>query len=189
LFRPYVNNAKVIVDIGCGAGTFSKVIADGKRLIIALDIQVKLLRGIEGPSIEKICADAHYLPFREKSIDCALSISLMEHLEDPERHVKELFTVLKPNGFLVLQLPNLQYIFEPHSKWPLLGFLPKPFQLKVFEGISYGYVNMNVTVKYALNLFKKAGLTLRKAIKVYHLSVMKLLPIAPSYIFILEKTC
>ncbi|MEM4453047.1 MAG: hypothetical protein QW182_07610, partial [Thermosphaera sp.] len=40
-----------------------------------------------------------------------------------------------------------------------------PFQLKVFEGISYGYVNMNVTVKYALNLFKKAGPTLRKANK------------------------
>ncbi|MEM0317395.1 MAG: hypothetical protein QXO97_05345 [Candidatus Nezhaarchaeales archaeon] len=38
-FRPYVSNAKVIVDIGCGTGTFSKVIADEKRLIIALDIR------------------------------------------------------------------------------------------------------------------------------------------------------
>jgi len=72
LFRPYVNNAKVIVDIGCGAGTFSKVIADGKRLIIALDIQVKLLRGIEGPNIEKICA-MHTIFLSEKNRLIALS--------------------------------------------------------------------------------------------------------------------
>ena len=56
------------------------------------------------------------------------SLSLMEHLEDPEKHVRELYRILKPNGTVVLQLPNLQYIFEPHSKWPLLCLFPKSFQ-------------------------------------------------------------
>jgi len=114
------------------------------------------------------------------------SLSLMEHLEDPEKHVRELYRILKPNGTVVLRLPNLQYIFEPHSKWPLLYLFQKSFQHKVFEKLNYGYVNMEVTVNYVLRLFKRIGFELR-SVKLYHLSIMKALPIAPSYIFILKK--
>jgi 2-polyprenyl-3-methyl-5-hydroxy-6-metoxy-1,4-benzoquinol methylase len=66
-FKHHVGNAKTIVDVGCCAGAFSKALTCGKRLVIALDIERRLLREIENPCIERVCADAHHLPLNEDS--------------------------------------------------------------------------------------------------------------------------
>ena len=38
-FKHHIGNAKVIVDVGCGAGAFSKALARQERLIIAIDVE------------------------------------------------------------------------------------------------------------------------------------------------------
>ncbi len=75
LFKPYVEEASIVADIGCGAGVFSMALAREGRLTIALDIQGEVLRRIEGSKVERVQADAHYLPFREETIDCVLSLT------------------------------------------------------------------------------------------------------------------
>jgi len=72
-FKRYVSNARVIVDVGCGEGAFSKALARQERLVIAIDIEKRLLREIENPYIEKVCADAHHLPLCDGSADRILS--------------------------------------------------------------------------------------------------------------------
>jgi ubiquinone/menaquinone biosynthesis C-methylase UbiE len=113
-FKHHIGNAKVIVDVGCGEGAFSRALAYEGRLVIALDIEKRLLREIE--NIEKVCADAHHLPLRDGSVDYVLCLSLLEHLENPAKCVEELYRVLKYGGTAIIQLPNLQYPFEPHTK-------------------------------------------------------------------------
>ena len=186
-FKHYVNSARVIVDVGCGAGAFSKALACGKRLVIALDIEEEPLREIENSHIERVCADAHHLPLKEGSVDCVLILSLLEHLENPEKCMKELYRVLRHDGTAIIQLPNLQYPFEPHTKWPLLYLLPEKLQSRILEMIGYPYINMKVTIKNTLSMLKKAGFKLKETSKIYHLSIMRLLPLAPAYIFIAEK--
>jgi len=188
-FKHRVSGMRVILDVWSGRGIFSKVLASKKHLVIALDIEEDLLKGIKSPYILSVRADAHYIPLRDGSVDCALAISLLEHLENPKRCVEELYRVLKCDGIAVIQLPNLQYLFEPHTKWPLLGLMPKRLQLRILKMIGYPYINMEVTIKNALSILQKAGFKLEETIKVYHLSIMKLIPIAPAYIFIARKTC
>jgi ubiquinone/menaquinone biosynthesis C-methylase UbiE len=187
-FKRYVGNAKVIVDVGCGAGAFSKALARQERLVIAIDVEKRLLREIENPYIEKVCADAHRLPLRDGSADCVLCLSLLEHLKSPEKCVEELYRVLKYGGTAIIQLPNLQYPFEPHTKWPLLCLMPKRLQSRILEMIGYPYINMEVTIKNALSTLQRAGFKPRETVKVYHLGIMKLLPIAPAYILMTEKS-
>jgi len=187
-FKRYVNNAKVIVDVGCGAGAFSKALARQERLVIAIDMEKRLLREIENPYIERVCADAHHLPLRDGSADCILCLSLLEHLKKPEKCVEELYRVLKYGETAIIQLPNLQYPFEPHTKWPLLGLMPKKPRSRILKMTGYPYINMEVTIKNALSTFQRAGFKLKETVKVYHLGIMKLLPIAPAYIFITEKS-
>jgi 2-polyprenyl-3-methyl-5-hydroxy-6-metoxy-1,4-benzoquinol methylase len=56
-FKHYVHGAEVIVDVGCGAGAFSKALARQGLLVIALDIERRLLREIENTYIEKMCVN------------------------------------------------------------------------------------------------------------------------------------
>ena len=149
-FKRYVDDVKIIVDIGCGEGAFSKALADGKRLVIALDIDEGALRRIKSPLIERVWEDAHHLPLRESSIDCVLSLSLLEHLENPGKAVEELRRVLSHGGVAVIQLPNPQYLFEPHTKWPLLYLLPKRIRSRIFRMIGYPYVNVEFTINWLM---------------------------------------
>ena len=106
----------LVLDVGCGGGAFSNALAQMKRSVIALDIRKDWPRKIESSSLERICADAHHLPLREGSVDCVLSLSLLEHLENPLKCMEELYRVLRNGGTAIIQIPNLQYPFEPHTK-------------------------------------------------------------------------
>jgi ubiquinone/menaquinone biosynthesis C-methylase UbiE len=75
------------------------------------------------------------------------SLTLLEHLENPDKCVQELYRVLKQGAAAIIQLPNLQYLFEPHTKLPLLGFMPKRVQSRIVKMIEYAYINFDVTVK------------------------------------------
>jgi ubiquinone/menaquinone biosynthesis C-methylase UbiE len=73
--KHYVDYAKIVVDVGCGTGAFSKALASNRHPVIALDIESRLLREFENPYIEKICADAQQLPLRDGSVDAVLSLT------------------------------------------------------------------------------------------------------------------
>jgi SAM-dependent methyltransferase len=75
------------------------------------------------------------------------SLSLLEHLGNPAKCVQELYRVLKQGGVAIIQLPNLQYLFEPHTKLPLVGFMPKWAQSRILRMMDYAYINFDVTVK------------------------------------------
>jgi ubiquinone/menaquinone biosynthesis C-methylase UbiE len=101
--------------------------------------------------------------------------------------VQELYRVLKQGGVAIIQLPNLQYLFEPHTKLSLLGFMPKRVQSRILKMTNYAYINFDDTVKNTLLMLKKSGFELEKTVKVYHLGITKLLPSAPAYISIARK--
>jgi ubiquinone/menaquinone biosynthesis C-methylase UbiE len=74
-FKHYVDDARIVVDVGCGTGDFSRALGNNRHLVIALDIESRLLREFEDPYIEKVCADAQRLPLRDGSVDAVLSLT------------------------------------------------------------------------------------------------------------------
>lgn len=189
VLRKYVHNG-IVLDVGSSQGFFTRLLAKSTHsVVIAIDIDYHVLKNmkVKDWNIDRICADAHNLPIRGGSVSYVLSISLIEHLQKPEKHIMEVHRVLKDGGIFIVQLPNLQYLFEPHTKFPLLFLFPERIQNKIFEALNYPYVNMKVSIKYFLTLINNMNFSLRETIKIYHLEIMKLFPIAPSYIFIIEK--
>jgi len=128
-FKNYIKIPGTILDAGCGSGEFAKKLVKKGNTIVALDVQKQPLKEIKGETITKICGDACNFPLRENSIGCVLSLSLIKHLKAPEKHIKEVRRVLKRKGIFIIQIPNLQYIFEPYSKGPFYFYFQGKYNL------------------------------------------------------------
>ncbi len=109
---PRVSGSSVIVDIGAGAGVFTRRLRDElaatSPTLIALDLSHHDLRSARDCSLP-VCADLErgHLPFLDDSVDVILCDQVVEHLYHPERAIEEMGRVLKPNGWLLLSTPNL----------------------------------------------------------------------------------
>lgn len=80
---------------------------------VAVDIAQPLLKtaAARHPDLQVVCADARRLPIRQGSIDCAVSLSTLDHFDstdDIEAALGELFQVMKAGSRLVVTLDNPQ---------------------------------------------------------------------------------
>ena len=93
-----------VLDAGCGATMpFLREIAPRVRLAVGVDLE--RLRP-EGDGPHGCRSDVGRLPFRDETFDLIISMSVIEHLNDPPVVFREFHRVLKPGGTLVVQTPN-----------------------------------------------------------------------------------
>ncbi len=63
------------------------------------------------------------LPFDSASFDLIFSSSVLEHVEDPERVLREAVRVLKPGGYLQFVIPNYGAVFDGHYGLPWIPYM------------------------------------------------------------------
>jgi ubiquinone/menaquinone biosynthesis C-methylase UbiE len=109
-----------ILDLGCGNGEYSFLMAKHKNnKIFALESNERLCKEIVNKNIENIeviLADGHNLPFTDNTFDACFCNTVLEHVKDPEKVIREIKRVLKKEGTLVISIPFLQEIHaDPHD--------------------------------------------------------------------------
>jgi len=113
------------VEIGCGFGLF---VAVGCKLGFdcvgveaaadsyggSVDIAKEFFRtnGLDPNSIR--CGAAESLSFNDASVDVICAYQTIEHVENPEAMIREIFRVLAPGGLALLTCPNYLYPYEAH---------------------------------------------------------------------------
>jgi SAM-dependent methyltransferase len=66
-------------------------------------------------SVDVVC-DLARLPIKDCSVDSILSVAVLEHVPNPQQHVKEFFRILKPNGHVLCYVPFMQpFHASPHD--------------------------------------------------------------------------
>ncbi len=60
---------------------------------------------IESP-LAKVKMDLHHAPFEDNSFDVVFCNHVMEHVADYEQCMREIYRVLKPNGWAIIQSPQ-----------------------------------------------------------------------------------
>ena len=128
--RILVNNSINSIDI---QKSWKKVLVVGsgndpyRDLFGELDLYTRL-DIVVNSRITDIVADARHLPFEDSSFDCIMAIEVFEHLENPEKFVKEAYRILNNSGSIFLSIP---FMFHEHGD-PYDFSRPTKFQLELF---------------------------------------------------------
>jgi SAM-dependent methyltransferase len=107
----------VIVEIGCGTGSNLPVLAQfGKLTAIEPDAIARTYAATRsnGQVLEGRLPDA--LPLDAQSVDVAVMLDVLEHVEDDVAALKAVATKLKPGGRYVLTVPALPALWSPHDE-------------------------------------------------------------------------
>ncbi len=98
------NTYDTVLDVGCGEGFGMDLLrqnAIGKHWLGVDAIDEALELGKEQfPDLKMQKASAYKLPFKESTFDLVMSTEVLEHLQDPEKAVKEMMRVAKKYIFL-----------------------------------------------------------------------------------------
>ena len=97
------------LDLGCGAGTYSRWLADRQLAVVGLDYsQLTLDKArLRLPATIALCAgDATRLPLRNAAFDGVLCFGVLQAVSDTSTVVREIARVLKPGAALYIDALN-----------------------------------------------------------------------------------
>jgi ubiquinone/menaquinone biosynthesis C-methylase UbiE len=136
-----------VVDVGSGVTFFTTFLAGKGYQITATDIdpitETDLNRAFQvintnpGKADVRICT-ADKLPFDDESCDAAISISVIEHVVDFEKTIKEIYRILKKDGIFILTFDidlNNNHELKPDRYIDFKKVLFKYFKLEVDQQV------------------------------------------------------
>ena len=95
--------SKKVLDFGCGYGTFSEYLNNKFNLeVVGYEVNPEALKKLKVKGINTISSLDKY----EASFDYIISMNVLEHIKNDEMVIKDMNTLLKDNGRLILYLPN-----------------------------------------------------------------------------------
>lgn len=103
-----INKNTYAIDIGCGSGRWTKVMAERAGFIEAVDpsnaifAADRLLKSIDNVRLTK--ASINTLPFDDETFDFAMSIGVLHHIPDTRQAMKDCVKKLKPGGYFYTYL-------------------------------------------------------------------------------------
>ncbi|MEP6698425.1 MAG: class I SAM-dependent methyltransferase [Verrucomicrobiota bacterium] len=128
-----------LLDVGCGDGSFTRILGQNFDEIHGIDVQESYLtefRSITKDdhrfSVSNMSASA--MNFPDNYFDTIVTIETLEHVPDLAGAASEISRVLKRGGELLITVPNRWFPFENHgmkiasrnvgSRIPLLPYFP-----------------------------------------------------------------
>ena len=57
------------------------------------------------PTLAAISFDVQHIPFKSDTFDCILCSHVLEHVPDDQKAMREMFRILRPGGWAILQVP------------------------------------------------------------------------------------
>ncbi|MDB5237415.1 MAG: hypothetical protein JWL88_517 [Parcubacteria group bacterium] len=104
-----------IVDLGGGFGRLVPTLRGRAKNIVIVDASLDLLRDAKAhygsdPSVRYVRANAYHLPFRDASIERAICMRVMHHIEEPDPFFIEINRVIRDAFYL--EFPNKRHLLQ-----------------------------------------------------------------------------
>ena len=96
-----------LLDLGCGSGLITKNISDMGFKVKGIDFSPVAVQKAKNNGIEAVVANLDEgIAEPDASWDIVLASDIIEHIFDPISVIKEAARVIKPNGHLLITIPN-----------------------------------------------------------------------------------
>lgn len=99
-----------VLDLGCGLGGYSKVLAERGFDVTALDVMPEYVERARSLGVEAELYDGRTLPLADASVDTVFLFEVIEHLDDPAELLREARRVARRN--VLLSTPNCTQSFD-----------------------------------------------------------------------------
>lgn len=138
-----------IMDLGCGTGYYLFLLSNLpiRLYLTGYDNDEKALNeakdSLRNKGIEFILGDSHKLNLRENSFNKIVASEVLEHLEDDEKALSEIYKILKPGGILLVSTPSINYpLFWDPINWILQRVFDTHIKTGFLSGIWSGHMRL-----------------------------------------------
>tara|TARA_R110001592_G_scaffold215025_2_gene468313 strand:+ start:92781 stop:93560 length:780 start_codon:yes stop_codon:yes gene_type:complete len=108
-----VTSSDTVIDVGCGAGVYSKFCAkQGAEVFFidrdeaALEHTTAKVAASPARAFRAILSDCNPIPLADNSGDLVICTEVLEHVPDPVVFLRELIRVARPGGALLITVPD-----------------------------------------------------------------------------------
>lgn len=115
------NEILQVLDVGCGMGEFINRLSATGANVVGVDGSDRCVESVKShthktryPRCEQVNLEQSPLPHSDGTFDVVVSLDVIEHLENTEFYLSEIYRVLKFGGYVIISTPNydcIQYRF------------------------------------------------------------------------------
>ena len=122
--------AMTILDVGCSSGELGASLRQAVvgRRVVGIEMNAQYCALAAHRLDEAICADVNNFDWNalaeQQAFDCIIFADVLEHLTNPWQHLESAAACLRPDGVIVVSLPNIRHITALSSIF-LQGTFPR----------------------------------------------------------------
>lgn len=112
--KKHVKCSNIVLDYGCGTGTTACHIANDVKEIYAIDISSEMIKISKGKAAENNIKNIKFAQgdifdenLKKESFDRILAFNILHTIPDPEKAIKRINELLKPDGLFISVTPSL----------------------------------------------------------------------------------
>jgi len=108
----YVGRGKRVLDVGCATGYLAERFVENDNDVYGNEVDSEAAMEARKHCKDVLVADIETLkelPYPEKFFDTVICADVLEHLKRPDQVLHMLKRYLKPEGLLIVSLPNIAY--------------------------------------------------------------------------------
>ncbi len=103
-----IPDSGILMDAGGGTGRIAQTMTNRYNQVVVVDASIGMLKqAANKDSLSTVCAFSEILPFSDGMFERIIMIDALHHVINQRNTAKELWRVLKPEGRLVIEEPDV----------------------------------------------------------------------------------